>query len=78
MKSIRKDVIIEQDLIESTKLERDILQQADHPFLVGLSYFFQTEWKVFFVMKFVRGGELFMHLRKATRFPEDRARFYVI
>jgi hypothetical protein len=26
---------------------------------------FQTELKIFFVMKFVRGGELFMHLRKA-------------
>ena len=29
-------------------------------------------------MKFVRGGELFMHLRKATRFPEDQVRFYAI
>ena len=29
-------------------------------------------------MRFVRGGELFMHLRQVTRFPEDRARFYAI
>lgn len=27
-------------------------------------------------MKFVRGGELFMHLRKAKNFPENRAKFY--
>lgn len=27
-------------------------------------------------MRFVRGGELFMHLRNATRFAEERARFY--
>lgn len=27
-------------------------------------------------MKFVRGGELFMHLRNSTRFPEERAKFY--
>jgi serum/glucocorticoid-regulated kinase 2 len=27
-------------------------------------------------MKFVRGGELFMHLRKARNFPEKRAKFY--
>ena len=29
-------------------------------------------------MRFVRGGELFMHLRQVTRFPEDHARFYAI
>jgi serine/threonine protein kinase len=27
-------------------------------------------------MRFVRGGELFMHLRNSTRFPEERAKFY--
>ena len=78
MKSLRKDVIIEYDQVESTRLEKDILLQADHPFLVGMSYVFQTETKIFFVMRFVRGGELFMHLRQVTRFPEDRARFYAI
>ena len=40
MKSLRKDVIIEYDQVESTKLERDILLQADHPFLVGMRYVF--------------------------------------
>ena len=64
MKSLRKDTILDYDQIESTILEKDILQKADHPFLVGMEYVFQTELKIFFVMKFVRGGELFMHLRK--------------
>jgi len=65
MKSLRKDVILDYDQIESTLLEKDILQKADHPFLVGMEYVFQTDHKIFFVMKFVRGGELFMHLRKS-------------
>jgi serum/glucocorticoid-regulated kinase 2 len=65
MKSLRKDVIIDYDQIESTMLEKEILLKADHPFLVGMEYVFQTDTKIFFVMKFVRGGELFMHLRKA-------------
>ena len=43
MKSLRKDVIIEYDQVESTKLEKDILLKADHPFLVGMSYVFQTD-----------------------------------
>jgi serum/glucocorticoid-regulated kinase 2 len=78
MKSLRKDVIIDYDQVESTKLEKDILLQADHPFLVGMSYVFMTDQKIFFVMRFVRGGELFMHLRNAQRFTEDRAKFYAI
>ena len=65
MKSLRKDVILDYDQIESTMLENDILSKADHPFLVGMEFVFQTDLKIFFVMKFVRGGELFMHLRKS-------------
>ena len=63
MKSLRKDVILDSDQVEATKLEKDILLEADHPFLVGMNYVFQTEQKIFFVMRFVRGGELFTHLR---------------
>lgn len=40
MKSLRKDVIIDYDQVESTKLEKDILLMADHPFLVGMHYVF--------------------------------------
>ena len=71
MKSLRKDVILEYDQLEATLLEKKILIEADHQFLVGMEYVFQTEMKIFFVMKFVRGGELFMHLRAARYFPED-------
>ena len=41
-----------------------------------MRYVFQTDEKIFFIMKFVRGGELFMHLRKEERFSEERAKFY--
>jgi hypothetical protein len=43
MKSLRKDVILDYDQIESTMLEKEILLKADHPFLVGMEYVFQTE-----------------------------------
>ena len=35
-----KNVIIDYDQIESTLLEKEILQKADHPFLVGMEYVF--------------------------------------
>lgn len=78
MKSIRKDVMIENDQIESAKMEKQILFQNKHPFLVKMSYVFQTEEKVYFVMNFIRGGELFTHINKEKRFTEDKARFYAI
>lgn len=47
-----------------------------HPFLVGLKYAFQTEAKLYLVLDYLNGGELFFHLKQAKRFSEDRARFY--
>ena len=40
MKTLGKNVILEYDQVESTRLEKDILLMADHPFLVGMSYVF--------------------------------------
>jgi serine/threonine protein kinase len=59
IKAIRKDVLIEYDQVQSTMLEKDIMFEADHPFLVGMDYLFQSETRLYFVMPFVRGGELY-------------------
>lgn len=41
-----------------------------------MHYAFQTEDKLYMVMDFLNGGELFYHLRRELRFNEDRIRFY--
>ena len=80
MKTLRKDLILDEKMTDLLRIERDILKMADHPFLVNMSYVFQTEARVYFVMRFVRGGELCRQLANAEgrRFPEDAVRFYVI
>lgn len=40
IKGIRKDVLLEFDQVNNTKLEKDILFSCDHPFLVGMDYLF--------------------------------------
>ena len=40
MKCIRKDILIKNDQIENTLLEKDILVKVKHPFLVGTEYIF--------------------------------------
>ena len=76
MKSLKKDLLIEQEQIENTLLEKEILQTIDYPLLCGLVFCFQNEERIFFVMPFLSGGELFQHLRKFRTFDEDKVRFY--
>uniref|UniRef100_A0A3P9J0M2 Uncharacterized protein n=1 Tax=Oryzias latipes TaxID=8090 RepID=A0A3P9J0M2_ORYLA len=57
--------------------ERSVLMKnIKHPFLVGLHYSFQTTDKLYFVLDYVNGGELFYHLQRERVFLEPRARFY--
>ena len=52
------------------------MHNVKHPFLVGLRYSFQTAEKLYFVLDYVNGGELFFHLQRERKFSEQRARFY--
>jgi serine/threonine protein kinase len=59
-------------------LEKEILTTTTHPFLPTMHYTFQSDSKLFFLMTYLRGGELFSHLRKSRHFPEKDAKFYSI
>mmetsp|Transcript_7435 Transcript_7435/g.11093 ORF Transcript_7435/g.11093 Transcript_7435/m.11093 type:complete len:636 (-) Transcript_7435:401-2308(-) len=76
MKVLKKDYIIRKKQVEHTKTERSVLGYVHHPYIVGLHMAFQTADKLFFVLDYCAGGELFFHLGKLGRFPEERARFY--
>ena len=45
MKAMSKETLLEKDCVQSTLLEKEILLKANHPFLVGMSYVFQTQMK---------------------------------
>ncbi len=47
-----------------------------NPYIVHLHYAFQTETKLYFVIDFLNGGELFTYLRKERVFDERRAMIY--
>lgn len=68
MKCIRKDVILKNENMDSLKLEKEILYEMNHPFIVGMDYVFSDEVRIYFLMDFVEGGELFRHLVKVRRF----------
>lgn len=41
-----------------------------------MHFSFQTPKKLYFLMDFLNGGELFFHLKKESRFTENKAKFY--
>ena len=76
MKIMKKDVILESGQVTNTLLEKNILQNLNYQFLVGMDFCFQTQERIYFVMNFIRGGELFKHLLNCKFFPEEKAKFY--
>lgn len=76
MKILRKAKLRFRDRVRSKK-ERDILVDVQHPFIVRLNYAFQTEGKLFLVLDFVRGGDLFTRLNNEVMFTEEDVKFYL-
>jgi RAC serine/threonine-protein kinase len=76
MKAIRKEHVLARNEIEHTLAEKDVMSKINHPFIVSLKYSFQTEDRLYLVMDFMNGGELFFHLQRDEKFPEKRAQFY--
>lgn len=76
IKSLRKDILVEAGQVENVKLEKDILMACDHPFLAGMEYVFQNDLRLYFVIEFLSGGELYKHFLKKRRFEEEEAKFY--
>jgi serum/glucocorticoid-regulated kinase 2 len=76
LKTIRKQHIISRSEVAHTLAERSVLAQINNPFIVPLKFSFQSPDKLYFVLAFVNGGELFHHLQKEQRFDINRSRFY--
>jgi hypothetical protein len=76
MKVLSKPNVVLRKQVEHTRTERRVLGAASSPFVVRLHAAFQTEEKLYFVLDYCAGGELFFHLSRAGKFPEEVSRFY--
>jgi serine/threonine protein kinase len=76
LKMLKKSEVVRLKQVQHVKSEKEILLLIEHPFIVTLVASFQDEKRLYMLMEFVNGGELFSYLRKQGRLPIEAARFY--
>lgn len=77
-KQLKKaSMVIRAKTVEYTKAERQILEDVRHPFIVKLFYAFQDHSKLYLILEYAEGGELWTHLEAEKMFSEQVAAFYI-
>ncbi|KAG5045133.1 CBL-interacting serine/threonine-protein kinase 5 isoform X1 [Glycine max] len=75
IKVINKEQVRKEGMMEQIKREISVMRLVRHPNVVEIKEVMATKTKIFFVMEYVRGGELFAKISKG-KLKEDLARKY--
>jgi len=82
MKVLKKENIFARNDpkdLQHTIAERNVLALVNnqaHPFILGLKFAFHTPAKLYYVLNFCNGGDLYYLLSRCKKFKEQQARFY--
>ncbi|KYN01017.1 PREDICTED: cAMP-dependent protein kinase catalytic subunit PRKX [Cyphomyrmex costatus] len=68
--------VIRLKQVEHLRNEITILKEVKHPFIVNMLWNSRDEARVYMLLEFVAGGELFSYLRAAGRFAGPTSCFY--
>lgn len=75
IKVITKDQVKKEGMMEQIKREISVMRLVRHPNVVEMKEVMATKQKIFFVMEYIKGGELFAKVAKG-KLKEDTARKY--
>ena len=75
MKRINKDLLLQKKQVQNIKNEKEILFQADHPFVNSMDFVFQNELKIYFFLKYLPGGNIYDNIYRVRRFQEGTVKF---
>jgi len=76
LKVLKKKYILEKNQEKHIMTEKQILAAIEHPFLVRMKLSFQDERKLYFLLEYCPGGELFTLLAAKDKLTEDQYNFY--
>lgn len=76
LKILKKSEVIRLKQVDHIRNEIRIMSCVDHPFVVNLVGFMQDRKRIYMLLEYVPGGELFTHLRAVEKFSSDAAKFY--
>ena len=74
-KVIKKDLVRKKNVVPYILNEKDILSETSHPFVMQLSCSFHTRSKLYLMMEYCPGGELFKLLQKKGKLNENQYQF---
>lgn len=76
IKMINKDKVMKVGLMEQIKREISIMRLVKHPNILQLYEVMASKSKIYFVLEYAKGGELFNKIAKGGKLSEDVARKY--
>jgi len=76
MKIISKSKVMQYNQQEHIISEKNILAEVDHPFLIQLIATFKDTERLYMVLEYCPGGELFTLLQRHKRLKEEHCVFY--
>ena len=77
IKSVRKQLLVENNRCDVVITERNILVKIRHPFLIKLHFSFQSPSKVYFGLEYCPGGDMFHRMNMENGLPIEQVRLYV-
>ena len=77
LKSLKKSRLQQTKDLEHTKSEVKILSVLNHQFIIKLRFSFQNVKKLYLVMDYINGGELYNLMKNKTTLKEQEAKFYI-
>ena len=76
MKVLNKEMITDKKQKDHITAERHVMTKISHPFIIKMHKAIQSESRIYYVMEFLTGGDLFTRIKKEGSFTEDEAKFY--